>query len=106
MRQFYKTTQVEKRSLTWMPKVLGVFALMLLVGQILVSNRIANSGSHLSEIESEISQLSHATTLLEEKIASASSLTTISQKAHVLGLTKTSQPLYLSNEIPVAQKLN
>ena len=101
MRPFRLEPKSEMR--TKMPKLLGVFILLLLVVQIIVSNRLANFGSHLSQVENEISTLTEANQQLEEKIASSSSLMAVADKAKQLGFTKNMTPVYLSRDVSVAR---
>ena len=98
----YRRQPVQLAHKTKLPWALGVVILMLLVVQVLVSNSIANYGSTISKIETDITDLTQANQLLEEKIASGSSLLTLSEKAQKIGFVKTITPQYFSNQIPVA----
>lgn len=104
MKIFLPQRQKNHAPNTVMPKLLGILVLFLLVVQIVVSNRIANYGSHLSIIEQDIQNLTEINQKLEEKIASSSSLMTISVKAKQLGFNNNTNPLYLTHDIPVAIK--
>lgn len=85
--------------LTW---VLGATIFILLLLQVIVSNTLATAGMEMSEIEKDISKFSYENGLLEEKIASASSLMTLSTKAKEIGFTKTASPIFLARDLPVA----
>ncbi len=87
---------------TKLPLMLGSAILILLIIQVLVSNNLANYGTTISKIEIEIGDLTQENQLLEEKIASASSLMTLNEKAKKIGFVKVVNPHYFSNQIPVA----
>ncbi len=78
----------------------------LLVVQVIVSNRLATSGSTIDKVESEIGVVTQANQSLEEKIASYSALSTLKAKAEALGFIKPVAPQYLSPELPVALDLH
>lgn len=86
--------------------ILGGLVLLLLVVQVLVSNSIANFGTTISQTENKIAELTQENQLLEEKIASSSSLLAVSEKAKTHGFVKEITPQYFSNDIPVALKSN
>lgn len=85
-----------------LPYLLGSFVLILLVAQVLVSNRLATSGLKLTKIENEIQSLSEGSTDMRQKIASFSSLRTIEDKAKEMGFVVVTKPIYLAAEPPVA----
>ncbi len=82
--------------------ILSGIIVFLLVAQVVISNRLATSGIKINHTESEISRLSNENIMLSEKIASASAIFTIKQKALQLGFVKQIKPVYLSEDIPVA----
>jgi len=83
------------------PLMLGMIVIGLLLLQVVVSNRLANYGTHITQIETDITQLTQENQLLSEQIASESALMAISTKANTLGFTKTTTPVFLS-DLPVA----
>ncbi|KKP59194.1 MAG: hypothetical protein UR52_C0010G0007 [Candidatus Gottesmanbacteria bacterium GW2011_GWA1_34_13] len=82
------------------------FILLLLILQVVVSNRIAISGNQITQIEQKLDGLKQSNNNLGEKIASASSLTVIREKSLSLGFTKNITPYYVSTNLPVALELH
>ncbi len=78
--------------------VLNIFLLFL---QVLVANRLTTAGLTLSQTESETTILRDENEFLERKIASFSSLVSVSQKAAEAGYVKP-KIYYLVSEVPVA----
>lgn len=97
-RQRTSTKEHKKR---WPYLLLSILA-GLLVLQVVVSNQLTTAGYDISNIEKEIYELKTENNSYEEKIASASSLLTLRQKAVDMGFTKQVKPLYLSHDAQVA----
>lgn len=83
------------------PLILGIFFFLIAV-QVYLLNSISTNGSKLNVLENEITTISKENDDLEEAIASASSVTTISTKAHLIGLTVSPTSLAIQNPLPVA----
>lgn len=104
-----KYGKLRRQLITKIQKALqGIFLfviIILLIAQILVSNRYAVSGSKLNELEKQIHAVSDNSELLREKIASASALSTLRTKAADMGYNRKVLPVFLTKELPVALKL-
>lgn len=79
----------------------GIIFLLLII-QVVVSNRISTSGLEINRLQEEIEYANEENRILNEKIASASSLLVLKGKAITQGFAKNSIPLYLSSDLPVA----
>lgn len=77
----------------------------LLVAQVLVSNRLATAGEHLSQTEAEIVRLQGSNIHLKNEVASASAMLTLKQKAQNFGFSEPAAPIYFSQEFPVALEM-
>lgn len=91
-----------KNQKIWLPYILSGVVYVLLVLQVVISNRLAVTGKHISQIEEDLSQTQKENTLLRERIASASSLLTLKSKVKDMGFEKQIEPIYLSDELPIA----
>jgi cell division protein FtsL len=91
-------------SYKWSYYLFGVIIILLII-QVLVSNRLANSGIKINYLENEIQKSTDKKITMQEKIASASSFMTIIQKSEKLGFTKPATPLFITSELPIALKL-
>lgn len=60
-------------------------AFVLVVGQIVVINELAGVGTDIRTLDTEIATLTDEHDLVSQEVASASSLTSISQKAQAAG---------------------
>lgn len=85
-----------------LPIILNGIVILLLLAQVIVSNRLATTGSNMNSLEEEIQTLAQQNKLLDEQIASNSALLTLKQRSVILGFTKTIKPIFLSQEPPVA----
>lgn len=92
-----------KKDRTLLPILLAVTVAVLLLIQVVVSNRLATAGVKINKIEEEIQDLALENTNLTEQIASASSLLTLREKATKLGYTRTIKPVYLAQDLLVAR---
>lgn len=92
---------IRKPHIGYKPLVLGLFFIMIVV-QVYLLNSISTYGSKLNVLENEITAISKENDDLEQAIASASSVTTISSKAHVMGLSLSPTALAIQNPLPVA----
>lgn len=81
-----------------------IFALIfvLFFAQLVVSHRLATAGETVKKFEVEAGRLSEENTLLKEEIGRMGSLSRISSEAARLGLSRASQVLHLTPQIPVA----
>lgn len=75
---------------------------ILLVFQVVASNRLATVGMSIAQAELDINELTQENNDLRQEIASASALLTIREKAKAFGFTKTTQPVYYHKDLPVA----
>lgn len=98
----YREQPKKSTSIPLLPIALGIVVICLLVIQVLVSNRLATSGSTIDQVESQIGEISQTNSALEEKIASYSAFTTLKIRAEALGFIKPVTPVYLSPDLPVA----
>lgn len=71
-------------------RFLPILVILLLVVEILVTNELAGFGKKVSATDRAIDTLKEENQLLQEKVASLSSLLAIEEKSHMLGLR--SQP--------------
>lgn len=67
----------------------------LCVGQVIVSNKLSTSGSVLDSLRHDATRFQEENAVLKTELASASSLTNLSQKAKEKGFIKDSSPLVL-----------
>lgn len=67
----------------------------MVVGQVIVSNKLSTSGTVLDNLSRETAILAEENAVLKTELASASSLTNLSQKAKEKGFIKDSSPLVL-----------
>ena len=70
-------------------RFLPLVAVVLLVVEILVTNELAGFGRKVAQADRAIDTLREENQLLQEKVASLSSLLTIEEKARALGYTTT-----------------
>lgn len=68
-------------------RLLPLVVVLLLVVEIIVTNELAGYGKKVAETDRAIDVLREENQLLQEKVASLSSLLTIEEKAHALGFT-------------------
>ena len=85
---------------------LGVLVFMLLIIQVIVSNRLAIYGNQISQIDQKMESINQENINISEKIASASSLIVIKQKSLEMGFNQTITPYYVSDNLPVALGLH
>ena len=86
-------------------KLLPVFAVLLIIVEIIVTNQMAGSGKVVHSVDISIDALRQENELLAEEVASASSLMTIAARASVLGLHEANKNQYLTiapQDLPVA----
>ncbi len=86
-----------------------VFAIALVVVEIVLTNRLAPSGHRVRQLDMAIDRLRQENDLLAQKVASASSLATISVRAQELGFVEPSKSQFVavgSSELPVALHSN
>jgi len=98
------TQQKQQTLKKWqkVPLVLMSLIIFLLFVQVWVSNHLANFGKKLADTQEQIEQTHKKNMLLQEKIASASSLMVLKHKAAGLGFNQSIIPKYLDAELPVA----
>lgn len=100
MKRYYLTYSKQTKSRT--PIYIGLIVIVLLIFQVIVSNRLANAGVEIYSIDSEISQIQIENSFMREKIASDSSLLSLSNKAKDYGFVKPITPIFLAQELPIA----
>ncbi|HSW87649.1 MAG TPA: hypothetical protein VLG12_00630 [Candidatus Saccharimonadales bacterium] len=87
---------------------IGVITVILLVGstlvQISVSNSLTTEGLKLSKIQEQIDETKKENLLLAERVYSASSYTQIASQAARIGFVQAKQPIFLSDNGPLALK--
>lgn len=98
-----RTEEVHQKPRTKLPRFLLVLCVCLMVLQVLVSNRLANMGLKISEIDQTIQEVTGENNDLRGMIASESALLRIKEKAQVLGFVHPAKPIYLSDDLPFAQ---
>ena len=94
-----KKQKLRPTKLIWL-----IFALIFILfsAQLIVSHRLATAGETVKKLEIEAERLSQENILLKEKIDRMGSLSRISSEAARLGLSRASQVLHLTPQIPVA----
>ena len=70
-------------------RFLPLMVVLLLVVEILVTNELAGFGGKVAQADRAVDTLKEENQLLQEKVASLSSLLTIEDKARALGFTTT-----------------
>ncbi len=98
-------TNVIKRKRHPLPKLFVGIVIFLLVLQVVVSNRLSTAGIELNRIENDVRNLTQENEILEERIASASALLTLKEKAFEPGFTRQVSPVFLAHDLPVALDL-
>lgn len=79
-------------------RFLPLIAVLFLVVEMLVTNELAGFGKKVAEADRAIDTLKEENQLLEEKVASLSSLLAIEEKASALGFTTTPTVIPLGQE--------
>lgn len=86
-------------------RTLPLLAAFLAVMEIILTNQLAGSGKTVRSMDLSVDALRQENKLLEQRIASASSLISISSKAKDMGFIEPTKSQYLSimpEQIPVA----
>ncbi len=78
--------------------------IILAVVQVLLLNRYSTVGDKLASLSASIEEVEKDNNRLSQKIASASSMKTISLKAKEIGLSSISNSISLSSPSKIAQK--
>lgn len=78
-------------------RIVGSVVLLLIV-EILVTNELAGFGRKVGDANRAIDALKEENQLLQEKVASLSSLLSVEEKAHALGFTTTPTVVSLGYE--------
>ncbi|MBI4067503.1 hypothetical protein HY407_03895 [Candidatus Gottesmanbacteria bacterium] len=89
-----------KKKITFRP-ILILFYLSLAIVQVYILNSISTYGGKLNDIDNEIRLVEDNNDILAENIASASSVTTLYNKAKMLGFV-TNPPVLSLDPLPVA----
>ena len=100
--EFLKKINMKKPAL--FISILIILVIFLSVVKTFISNNVSTSGVLLGKAEEQISNYKLENTLLEEKLYTESSLTTIAIKADKLGYTDKKTDFVLTNQYPVAYK--
>lgn len=79
-------------------RILPVIVVLLFVVEILVTNELAGFGRKVGDANSSIDALKEENQLLQEKVASLSSLQSVEEKARSLGFTTTPTVVSLGYE--------
>lgn len=77
--------------------------LLLVVIQVVASNRISTAGIELGKLQAELKDIKRQNTLMREKILSLSSLTEMASRAGELGFVEGKQQIYIHTELPLAR---
>ncbi len=85
---------------------LFLLAILFSVIQVIMLNRYSTIGDKLNKFDIEIRQIEGENITLAEKVASSSSIASISQNAARIGLVKTLDVASLSTPLPVAYNLH
>jgi hypothetical protein len=86
-------------------RILPLCAGVLAVIEIILINQYAGSGAQIYALESTVSSLRKENNILEQRVASASSLITIGAKVKDMGFVEPEKSQYLTiapDELPVA----
>lgn len=85
--------------------LLGIAVMLLVLVQISIANMLSTGGIQLSQVQAQISLYQRQNAMLEEKIYTLSSLTTVAEEARKLGYVFSSQStLVIANPQPLAIK--
>lgn len=79
-------------------RFLPLTVVLLLIVEILVTNELAGFGRKVGDANRAIDALKEENQLLQEKVASLSSLLTVEEKAHDLGFTSTPNAVTIGTE--------
>lgn len=85
--------------------VILVVVIFLSLVQLFISHNLATSGERVRSLEAEIDLLEKENNRLSAEINQIASLSRIANEAEKMGLTKATQVLHLTPEIPVAMSL-
>lgn len=85
--------------------ILIILLVLSAVTQVLILNKYSTIGDKLSVLSETIEEIENENSRLDQKIASASSMTTISTKAKEIGLVQTGKSISLNSPARIAQKL-
>ena len=86
-------------------RISPLVAVFLIVIEIILTNQLVGGGSAVRAVDMAIDELRHENALLEQKVASASSLLTVTAKAAELGFVEPTKSQFVSiapSELPVA----
>lgn len=85
-------------------KLLPFIAAVLVVIEIILMNQMAGKGSTMHTVDVEIDTLRSENAILEQKVASASSLSTVYTQATYMGFSQPAKSQYLTvvAQMPVA----
>jgi len=81
---------------------IAVLFLFLVLTQLYLLNSLSTFGNKVSKLEKDLYVLVAENDKIEESIASASSVTTLSVKAKILGLNVSPPSITLNGPIPIA----
>lgn len=93
-----------KKLFTFTP-LLVIILVSFSIIQVYMLNKYSTIGTKLNQFETEIKKLEGLNINLSEKIASSSSIASISQKASNIGLSRTLEITSLDTPLPVAYHL-
>ena len=82
--------------------IIGIFFFFLILSQLYLLNSLSTFGNKVSQLEKNLNTVVAENETIEEHIASASSVTTLSAKAKYLGLTASPPSITLNGPIPIA----
>ncbi len=91
--------------LRFIAKSIPAFVIILVIVELLWSNSLVGSGREIRGIDVKIAELRQENTRLEQKVASASSLMAVTQKATEMGFVEPTRKQFVMMEdslLPVA----
>jgi len=89
------------KNLSRITKIIIAITIILVIGQVLIANRLTSFGLTLNKLNQEKQGLDEENKHWQQQIASSSSLTRLAEKAAENGYIK-AQTLYLTPKLPVA----
>ena len=82
---------------------LAAIILLLVVVQVVASNRISTAGIELGKLQAQLKDIKRQNILLREKILSLSSLPEMASRAGELGFVEGKKQIYIDTQLPLAR---
>ena len=90
--------------LTKTSKIILSVVIILIIAQIFVSSKLSAIGENVSNLDNNRSKLLEENQMLEQKIASASALSTVQEQAVNLGFIPGKNTIFLDDSFYVVQR--